>query len=264
MEEYNILFRQIRGSDKLSYNIASILGAALNKKIGEVDSEVGDFLHNKGYGSGRRNFKLFSHRLRPLSYQASTDGMLLTDDSLISWNVRFYDSKLAKIFEKSMLLYPKWNLGDQFGHHEWEVVKSEQVHKRPRFSSIMKYRVVNPAVISISDEKTRKPFYLTFKTNHELILKQIKKNLSHKAQVLYGFGTASHDLEEGLEDMSIKILNTPKRKQLTFKETQKYPQKFNGNIFDFELVAPREVQELIYYGGFMEKTAMGCGYLKVI
>ncbi|BDD07544.1 CRISPR-associated endoribonuclease Cas6 [Aureibacter tunicatorum] len=261
MVEYNILFKQIEGSDKLSYTFATVMGSALNKKIGEVSPEAGEFLHNRGYQGEHRNFKLLTHRLRPREYETTSNAMVLKGDKLIGWSIRFFDRNLAKVFEKSLLMNPVWELGDDFGHRQWEVVKSD-LSRKPLFKPVMKYSLITPAPITKRNEKTGKSTYLVYKNQPEQVLEQIKKNIRNKAVALYNFGMAGDGFEEGLEDLDIRILGNARASGLVFKKSQ--PKPVPGNLFDFELIAPVEVQKLIYYGGFMGKTAMGCGYLKVI
>ncbi|PWJ43864.1 CRISPR-associated endoribonuclease Cas6 [Sediminitomix flava] len=263
MTEYSILFKQVKGSHCISYNIAFVLSQALNKNIGKVDPKAGDFAHNEGHKGGHRNFKLWTHSIMPKAYDVLTEGMLLQGEYLLEWRVRFYDRYLAKAFEKALILCPEWEIVDRFGIHHWQIIKSEPVLHQPSFNPVMSYKLITPAVISIPHQKTRKPFYLTFRDHKELIPAQIQKHLQNKAQTLYNLGAARDGMEEGLEDMSFKLLNTPKTKRLTFKETQNYSQKVFANQFEFELIAPVEVHKLIYYGGFLEKTARGCGFLKI-
>ncbi|NME70544.1 CRISPR-associated endoribonuclease Cas6 [Flammeovirga aprica] len=255
--------RCITENAKLTYNFPTVIGNIVNKKISEVDPELGKKLHKGGikYGNGH-SAKLFIARLRPLNYSTLEHCIQVKGYEYVL-DVRFYDPNLSKAFNKAILLEETFYLADKYGTKVFKIV-GEKNMKVPHFSNKMKYKLRSPS--SLSEKKKDEKKGRVIRPNEPIFIEKLQDHFLRKTDILYQFGVKDEGMEEGIEDLRFSLIgNKIKEKRLYFTpSSSEKAVGIKGYEYDFELVAPIPIQKLIYYGGFMENTARGFGYLDVL
>ncbi|MGQ1889227.1 CRISPR-associated endoribonuclease Cas6 [Thermophagus sp. OGC60D27] len=232
------------------------ISAWIYKVLMQADKDYSTFLHDQGYGqSPTKLYKLFCfsrlHFGRPKLWK---DRKLFEIDATTLWlKVSFDVPQAATTFIKGLFSDQECYLGNRFNGIDLKVTGVEALPE-PLFTETMHYRLHSPWVVSFQSDKQRPAQYL-------------------------------RPDEENFNDLSVKhitekFLNTRKRKipnlQITFtpapqykrsgfviKPDTPYQTRVVGNLFDFELTAPTEVQRMIWNGGISEKSALGFGWCEL-
>lgn len=248
---------------KLTYNVCALVGNMILRKISDIDPKLGKWLHDKGAEYGNKHkAKLFIARLRAIQSSFKKGYIQVEGDELLL-DVRFFQPELEKAFNKAVLLDESFVLADEFGVKELSIVGEKRM-KAPQFETTMQYTLRTPS--SLSEKKKEDKKGVVLKPNSPFYVEKLQNHFLRRTDILYHFGVADEGLEEGIEDLRFKVLgNRMKEKTIYFTPSSSTKAVgMKGYEFNFELTAPTIIHRMIYYGGFLENTARGFGYLDVL
>jgi CRISPR-associated endoribonuclease Cas6 len=262
---FNIQLIRTSKRSFLPFNYQYFISSWIYKRIAEADTAFADFLHQQGYGEGNRKFKLFCFgplNIKPFRIHKER-GVLELLGQEVSLEISFFLPKAAENFIKGLFMHQQLGLGDRINQVDFEVSRIESVGA-PLFMDSMRYKALAPICISRpSREEEQHAQYLHPQDKeyaNYLINNTIQKWMA-TCGVIDGNGSVREFHENG---MHFKCLTRePKSQMITIKSFTPEQTKVRGYLYDFELIAPQEVHELVYAAGLGEKCSMGFGCLGI-
>ena len=231
------------------------LSAWIYNVIGKADPEFSDFLHNEGYSSGNKKFKLFCYS--PLNFGRPTlwkeKALFEIHTNQLFLSVSFNLAEAAEKFIIGLFNNQQVYVGDQFNGLDLLVSQVERLPE-PQLKSTMNYRAISPVVISLKDENNKYAQYLApTVANYTDLLRQ---NLWNKYHSTPNVAFLPEDL-----NFQFKLKGEPKSKLVTVKPYTPEQSKVRGFVFDFTISCPAEIHQLILAAGIGEKNSMGFGWI---
>jgi CRISPR-associated endoribonuclease Cas6 len=253
---------QISGKKNiLPINYQYELSAWIYKTLNSGNSEFADWLHNHGYSTGRKIFKLFAFsKIKPGKYKIVKDRMEIASGQA-SLYVSFFLPEAAGPFILGVFRNQSFTIGDKISRCSFVVSTIEKV-KEPKWSNEMSFRADSPVVVSILGVKYAQ--YL--EPSHKEYGNYIIQNLINK----YATAITARKNYNGIVDLShkgnisFKLMSKPVSKLITIKTGTKEETKIRGYTYNFKLKAPLELMKIGYYSGFGEKNSLGFGSVELI
>jgi len=252
---FKITFNRIGKLRMLPMDYQYYLSAWIYKVIGQADPEFSKFLHEHGYTSGNKLFKLFCYSPlnfgKPVLWKEKALFEIQTDE--ISLNVSFCLAEAAEKFIIGLFNNQQVYIGDRFNGIDLIV---KQIERMPdsAFSQTMSYKAGSPVVVSVKTENEKYPQYLApTATDYAKLLQQ---NILNKYQSVPN----QPEIPE-VEIFKFELKGTPKSKLITIKPYTPEQSKVRGFLFDFKLTCPVEIHQVIMACGLGEKNSTGFGWI---
>ncbi len=232
------------------YELSSWIYGVLNAG----DKEFARWLHEKGYLSDKRSFKLFTFsRLFVKSYHIKADRMIINspDAKLI---ISFLPDEAIKPFVKGLFLNRMFTLGDMISQVNFEVSSIEE-QQQVYFSDEMDFITVSPIFIGMKDSETGYKNHLS--PNHPDFNKCVEENLIAKYLSYY-----KSEVEKPLH-INITPLSPPKEKLIKIKGNTSKQTYIKGYDFIFKAAGSPELIQTGFYAGFGALNSQGFGCANV-
>lgn len=251
----------------LPVNYQYELSSWIYGRIAAADKDFADYLHQRGFGLGGRRFKLFTFSpldLRPFRLHKERGVFELRGDH-VKLLVSFSLEPAAEGFIRGLFSEQQFGLGDKISRVDFEVAQIETL-AAPYFQKTMQYSALSP--VCVSRPAREGEHYAQYLYPHDTeFAPRLMDNLVQKwaAQEVFVHEGAVPEVQHPKNDLQLKVLTEkPKSKLVTLKAFTSQQSKVKGYLFDFELTAPMELQELAYAAGVGEKGSMGFGMVEVI
>ncbi|GAF02864.1 CRISPR-associated endoribonuclease Cas6 [Saccharicrinis fermentans] len=235
------------------------ISAWIYKVLKQADADFANFLHNKGYGKGDSDTKLYKlfcfSRLnfgKPKMWKEKKLFEISTHE--IKLQISFDVNEVACNFIKGLFMAQEFYLGDKFNGIDFTVANVAALSE-PEFTETMRYRLQTPWVVSYQKENDKYPSYLSPKD-------ELFEGLSMK-HLIEKYNNTHHDLFIEPDQIKVKRLNDFKRSGFVIKPDTPQQSRIVGNLFDFELYAPVDVHKMIWNAGVSEKSSSGFGWVEV-
>ena len=233
------------------------ISAWIYKVLKQADNDFANFLHEKGYGQNETKlYKLFCFSRFNFGKPRLWKERKLFEISAheIKLQISFDVNEAATNFIKGLFMQQEFYLGDKFNGIDFKVANVAALPE-PEFSGTMHYRLQTPWVISFKAEKDKHPQYLapTNENFETLAVKHIVEkfnNIRNTAPILP-------------EQLKLNRTNDFKRAGFVMKPGTREQSRIVGNLFEFELTAPVEVQQMVWNAGVSEKSSSGFGWLEI-
>ena len=245
----------------LPINYQYALHSWIYKVIGRANAEFARFLHDEGYALGSKQFKLFTFSsLQGTPYEIfPQEGRILFKTDELSLKISFWMPQAAKHFIVGLFQRQQFSIGDRLHQVDFQVSRIEAL-PRPFFTDRMQYRLLTPVVLSNKVEGNRHKQYLDPASvpdyGRYFINNLLEKARAVKLSIREPIGVVDYQDELAGE---FRLIGKSKRKGIHIKQHQAGHTQVIGYLYNFELEAPVELQELGYYGGFGEENGMGFG-----
>lgn len=235
------------------------ISAWIYKVLKHADKAFADFLHNKGYGKDEEDTKLYKlfcfSRLnfgKPKLWKEKKLFEISTHE--IKLQISFDVNETATIFIKGLFMAQEFYLGDKFNGIDFKVSNVAALPE-PEFAETMHYRLQTPWVISFQTENDKHPQYLSPKDEsfEQLAIKHLVEkhnNTRNQKSIL-------------AEQIKFTPTSDFKRAGFLMKPDTKEQTRVVGNLFEFELTAPVDIQKMIWSAGVSEKSSTGFGWCEV-
>ena len=242
---------------KIPINYSYYIQSWIYKVISKADSEFATWLHDNGYEKDGRKYKLFTFgRLKPLRYRIHKQSQLFEcQEGPTTLDISFLINDALQHF-----IFGLFNFEQEvyFGNKQnggYFQLEQVQVLEKPTFSENMKFRFETPCCIPMQKDNEKYPKYL-HPTDDSAFSDQFIRNLIKKFQI----SPTSKNSPLPIGKTALNILSTPKSVLISIKsEDEQKSSKIRGYIFDFEIVAPKELIEIGYFAGFGAKGSIGFG-----
>jgi len=233
--------------------------------IAEGNHEFAEYLHDTGFTSGSKSYKLFTFSqlsFPPKGFKVEKDRLHILAREC-SFIISFMVPTAIENFITGLFANQHFVLGDQISKTSFKVSAVEALPD-PVFSNNMKLRFISPLVIGKQTEHCPTAEYLS--PEHDSFNQILGDNLIHKYAAAIQAGLIL--IKKGAPDLEATIntnlLNTPRKWGITIKANTTAQTKIIGYTFDFRLTAPVELIKIGYWCGFGEKNAMGMGCVEAI
>lgn len=242
----------------LPINYTYGLSSFIYKTLEEANHKFAAFLHNEGYKQGHKQFKLFCFSPLYISKYTQFKDRLIFQERNAYFFISFFLPDPMKDFVTGLFKQQKFFIGDRDSRVDF-TIEMVNLESKPTFQETMKYRCRMPICISQNVQEKRYAQYLS--PTHTAYETLFIRNLLNKYQAaLHTETDARPTLDTQAFEANFKLLSpTPKSKLLTIKSS-----KIKGYLFDFELTAPVELQEVGFSAGFGGKNSVGFGFCDVL
>jgi len=237
------------------------LSSAIYRVIERGNENFSAFLHDEGYRSGSKSFRLFTFSRVFLDKQRVhiNQGRIEHLGTSTELYVSFLIDQAAEEFIKGLFLGQQFYLGDQISGVTYQVSKIESAGP-VYFQQTMHYRCLSPILIK---EKRVDGGENYLSPSHPKYGELLVQNLISKwtAKAIAGIeqkGESIQDLNYRFEPQGKLFKNGVLIKQMTPQES-----KLIGYSFEFILEAPVELQEIGYYSGFGHLNSQGFGCVEI-
>jgi CRISPR-associated endoribonuclease Cas6 len=252
-----LLTLQCAPNSALPINNRHELCAILYRIIEKSSPEFSEWLHNHGYTSGGRFFKLFTFgNLTPLPYRIDYDAMIATSGK-VEWEVSFYVDEIIEKFVGGIFQAQNFGLGNEHFRAVDCNITGVNIVETPDFQPTMRYRTSSPILIGQKQGHQKHETYLSpLDTDFEQVFLH---NLRGKVDAIAP--------EWSNAEASFRLISKPDQVKIKgFKVFKKGipPMQYKPFQFDFELTAPVSWQKIGYLAGFGQDNAMGLGMCKVL
>lgn len=237
------------------------LSSAIYKVIQSADSDFSRFLHEQGYIDQGKQFRFFNfsnlfldkQRAHPLQARLEHAGVQAF------LQISFLVDRIAEEFIKGIFMGAQFYVGDQISGVLFQVTKIESV-AAPVFQSLMKYRSLSPILIKEKRKDGGENYLHPTDENYALFL---KNNLCSKLAA-YAMTMDTLEWSQNKEhSFDLKVISKVYKKGVMIKQMTNSASKLIGYVFEFELCAPVELQEIGYYAGFGNLNSQGFGCVEI-
>lgn len=255
-------------SNLISANYHYALSSAIYKLLSFGSEEFAEFLHDKGYKTNGKNYKLFNFALKFKRPKILKDVFLLEDkeaDLFISSPLidNFVKNFVVGTFNSKQIELKANNTLSKFSIEQAEFVPE------PNFYVKNKFLLYSPLVLSKRAMRNGKPveYYFRFNDDIDELNWNMNNNLKNKYKVLFNKEYDGEGLEfewdnEYLERQLKKGKNIQKRILITSDINNAI--SVIGMQAPFYLVGDRELMKVGYECGFGKSNSMGFGMAKII
>jgi CRISPR-associated endoribonuclease Cas6 len=250
----------------INYNYQFSAAIYLLLKFGSP--EFSQFLHDNGYKIDNKNFKLFTFAVRLHKYEILVNGNFTGSHfKLISPCIDLIiSSPLVDSFIKNFVIGTFEKQKVYITHPEYVtkfIIKGVELIPDPEFTNEMKFRLLNPLVLSTMIEKNGKliPYY--FRLGDEGLVENLRQNLIRKYNLLYNKTIDIKEFEFEFDQEHIKKKNGVVSKLITIGEGSRNESKVKGIMCDFRIKTNPELIKVGYECGFGGKNSMGFGFVEL-
>ncbi|MCK6614896.1 MAG: CRISPR-associated endoribonuclease Cas6 [Ignavibacteriaceae bacterium] len=248
---------QIKAGRLMTPNYQYQLGAAIYNLLDFGSPEFGRFLHDIGFESGGRTFKLFTFALKlgrirfegRMIHLLSDEIYLYVSSPRIDDFIRHF---ITGSFESKKLVL------DGFTRNEFSIVQMEMLPPE-NFSNAAYLKLISPMVVSkpLHNGPAKKAYYLRH-TDTEELDRIVSANLTKKYRIISGEQDYSGEVAIRFDEKYIAE-HTRITKKVTIDERGEYPIDIIGLQAPFTITGPPELIAAGYEAGFGEKNSMGFG-----
>lgn len=263
---FKITFKVLKQGAILPYSYQYELSAWIYKMISGSNSELATFLHDKGYGQGFKNFKLFTFSNIYLPrFSTSPQGLQILS-STIDFTISFLVDQVAESMIRSLFEQQCFTLGNR-QHQVPLKVESVLAQAYQISSNVVQFKTTSPLVVSDFETTEKGSTQAKYLHPHDDRYETLFfKNLQDKYQ-----SAVQHQIIEPATDAvqdaptQLRVLGNKVRSKLVeIKAGTAAATKVKGYMFDFELTAPVALLRVGYLGGFGAQSAMGFGACKIL
>ena len=244
---------------KLALNNRYELNGVLYSILKKADAEFSDWLHNKGYASDGRNFKLFTFGWLDAFPYTKGEGVQITTEGKVTWEVSFCVEEIIEKFVAGLFQEASFEFKAGFQEKVHFRIENVEILPLPSFSETMRYTCDTPILIGQKQEGSRNEKYLSpLDVDFEALFLH---NLRGKVKAVQG------DAFVDSNAVAFRMLTSPDKmrmKGFTVHKKDLAPMKYIPYVFDFELIAPSDWQRIGFFAGFGQDNAMGLGMCRVM
>ncbi len=185
------------------------------------------------------------------------DGVQISKEGKVTWEISFCIDKIIENFVAGLFQDASFEFKAGFQEKVHFRIENVEILSPPVFSETMCYSTITPILIGKKSENSKHETYLS--PLDEGYAEIFIHNLRGKVMAVQGdaFVDAA---------VSFRLLSPPdkvRKKAFTIYKKDIAPMKYIPYLFDFELIAPAEWQQVLYFAGGGQDNAMGIGMCKV-
>lgn len=232
------------------------LSAAIYRVLAGANDEYSSWLHENGFMSGGKKFKLFTYsRLIIPDYTLNVEQqrIIINSDHVFLY-ISFLPDKSTKTFLKGLFSECVMQIGDSFSAVQF-VATDVDILPPEAFNNHTVFETLSPICVSVRQENG-KPKYLA--PSDSGYKEGILAGLLARYKAFYG---ADYGGEIYLD---MKIESTPKSELVKIKAGTPQQTFVRGYRYRFSMSLPEELMTIAYECGIGEKGSLGFGMIKAL
>lgn len=245
---------QLKGRE-IPINYQYELSATIYKILAKADTGYAKWLHDNGFISENKRFKLFSFsRLIVPRYGIDKERQrLIIHSDFIRWHITFLPEKSTQQFIQGVFNDQRIEISDRVSGASF-AIREVQVMPLLKYAPVMEFETMSPVCVSRRNEWGKADYLSPEDSDYA---SGLLIGLLARYRALYG-----HDYEG---DTSIDFQLLEKAKPVLVKIKAGTPgQTFvKGYQYKFRLALAEELMRIAYEGGLGEKCSLGFGMIKL-
>ncbi|MBS1517944.1 MAG: CRISPR-associated endoribonuclease Cas6 [Bacteroidetes bacterium] len=265
--------KQNKPDQLIPINYQFLLSSFIYKTIENSDGNYSRWLHDSGFMSGNKKFKMFTFsKLNiPKSSFVSLYGksFLKIECSRFEFDISMMSNKTVEKFIIGMFMDQKMNIYEKNVESEFSVNTVEMVPE-PEIKEEMIFRTISPMVLSRSIIHNGKQSQEYLSPEDPEYFNYLKKNLLEKQTTLLMSknGSAPDDKDSNVLKLgtvdSFELKGNCKSKLITIKEGTAEETKIKGYYMTFKIKADPEIIRTSYEAGFGKHCSLGFGCVQEV
>ena len=236
----------------LPINYNHLLTGVIYRFLAESSPEYATFLHNEGYITDQKRFKLFTFS-QLMAERRRITGTRIHFGSTLTWSLSSPIETFLSHFADTLLSEGRLTLG---GHQLR--VRDVTVPRTPRFQSEMLFRCLSPIVMSTVRERDRKQVMHYCLPDDPAFSELVRKNLIRKHEAIHGRPPSDDALTLRFDENYIKKRQGRVTRLIDYKGI-----KIRGVLCPLRVSGSRELMQIGYECGFGDKNSAGFGMVEV-
>ena len=251
-------------SATIPFNYQYLLTGALYRLLGNADAQYAQFLHEHGYRTDRKTFRLFTFSdLRMHAYEVRPrEGCFVLTSPVVDWTLSFYVDQAAEAFVQGLFQNQHLTLANRQHRADLTVERVEMLpvtlSDNADTSGRVVLRTLSPVVVAEKDETGMDQYQHPADDAFGPLL---LRNLIDKYRSVHP--NAPPDI-----DLTYRLLTNPgqvRSRLIAIKEGTREETKVRGYYkFDFALTGPFAVLEVGVLAGVGRYNAEGFGCVQVV
>ena len=248
-------------SSILPINYQYELSSLIYRIIDRADSKFSEFLHRQGYVAFGKKFRLFTFsRIQFDRYQVIPGSdRLVHEGDKASFEISFLVDRAAEEFVRGLFLDQCLELGDKLNRIRYQVSQIAATEP-PAFRETMRYRSLSPLFIRRKRDQGGEDYLRPEDPDFGILL---IRNLMAKSGAFAGQSDGEVGYNEPIPDFRFTLIGKVYQNGVLIKQHTPFQTKLIAYLFEFELRAPVELQEIGYYAGFGHLGSQGFGCVGV-
>lgn len=150
--QFNLKMVAERSSTLIPFNYPYLLTGWLYKLLANADGEYAHFLHQQGYRTDRKTFRLFTFSdLRMQGYDIRPrEGCFVLTSPIVDWTLSFYVDQAAEVFIQGLFMDQHLTLANRRFQTDLAIERVETV-PLPPISNLLTLRTLSPVVVAEKD-----------------------------------------------------------------------------------------------------------------
>lgn len=247
-----LILKQTKPNQLIPINYQYALSSFIYSKIQTSDSEYSKWLHENGYQSGSKKFKLFTFSMLNIPERKVEFNKLRILSDSMELTVSMVSNKTIEHFIIGMFENQKMRIYDQNTEAEF-IIRTVEMIPEPEFKSNMTFKTISPVILTkrtIHNEKESMLYMNPADADYAMYL---QNNLSEKFNAFYK--TENRNLKID----SLKILSEVKSKLIIIKERSTDETRVRGFVCKFSIEGDAELLKIGYEAGFGKSCSLGFG-----
>lgn len=213
-----------------------------------IDTELAQFLHDEGYQSGNRVFKMFSYSRLAGQFRIEKETGSIIFSSDIQWTISSPVLQFCESIAKGLLLKSDIRIGNcQVAIKSVEIQRMEVKNEKVTLKTLSP--IVTYSTLFHADGRKYTCYYQAGESDYDML---IENNLRKKYQALY-------QCEAPLGNVKVKNTGQMKMNLINYKGT--IIKGYSGMI---TLFGPKELLQMALDGGIGSKNSQGFGCAKLM
>lgn len=237
----------------IPFAYAHALTAVIYGFLNHSSHSYARFLHDEGYRSGKKRFKLFTFSQLLIPKRRITHEGIVCLSEQITWQISSPIPEFVEHLACGLLQLGRMRLGAK----EFEIERVE-VAPAPTFSETMHFRCLSPIVVSLPYERGERLQAAYLRADDPRLSQAIRANLLKKFLLVHGRRPVAEELRVAFDREYLARKGEEVYRLVDYKGTQ-----IKAIMAPFTAQGSPELMEIGYEAGFGEKNSMGFGMVEV-
>ena len=248
------LLPEIKGR-AIPINYQYELSSAIYRILSNSDEQYAQWLHDNGFESDNKKFKLFSFSRLIAPYGIDKEkARLILKSNRIEWYIGILPEKSTQEFIQGIFKNQQFDIADTISGASF-MVREVQMMPELNYTPDTVFETMSPICITYKNERGKTDYLAP---SHPLYEQGILSGLLARYKALTGSDF------EGETFCKLQTLSEPRSSLITIKKGTKAETRVRGYSFRFKLELPEQLMLLAYNCGIGEKGSQGFGMIKTI
>lgn len=237
----------------IPFAYAHALTAVIYKFVARSSLDYARFLHDEGYRSGRKRFKLFTFSQLLIPQRRITPEGIVCLSGQLTWEIASPITEFVEHLAAGLLQLGTMRLGV----NQFEIERVE-VAPAPIFAETMRLRCLSPIVASLPEEHEGRLTARYLRADDPRLAEALRQNLLRKFALVHGHAPRDDALTTEFDREYLRRKGEEVYRLVDYKGTQ-----IKAIMAPFVVRGSPELIEIGYEAGFGEKNSMGFGMVEV-